>query len=157
MNIDQTTQVFFDATCLFAAAHSPTGGSAYIVLVCSNGYLQAVVSPEVLIEAERNLLDKSTAEAFFRYRQLVASTPLQLIAAPDEPAVRQYEPTFFEDAHVVASALDARAQYLITLDRRLERRINQAQLPLRGISPKQFLQDVLPDHPEYARIRGTVT
>ena len=49
MSVDPTTQLFFDATCLFAAAHSPSGGSAYLVLVCSHGFLQAVVSPEILV------------------------------------------------------------------------------------------------------------
>jgi predicted nucleic acid-binding protein len=68
----------------------------------------------------------------------------------------RHELAFFEDAHVVASAIESGAHYLITLDRRLARRIDQARLPIIAISPGQFLQEVLPDHPEYARIRRTV-
>jgi len=157
MSVDLTTRLFFDATCLFAASHSPSGGSAYIVLVCSHGFLQAVVSPEILVEAERNLLEKSTTDAFARYRQLIASTPLRLMSAPDEPSVRRHESAFFEDAHVVASAIESGAHYLVTLDQRLARRIDRAQLPIVAVSPRRFLQEVLPDHPEYARIRRTVT
>jgi predicted nucleic acid-binding protein len=157
MSVDPTTQLFFDATCLFAAAHSPSGGSAYLVLVCSHGFLQAVVSPEILVEAERNLIEKSTTDACVRYRHLIASTPLRLMSAPDEPSVRQHASAFFEDAHVVASAIESGAHYLITLDQRLARRIDQAHLPIVAVSPRQFLQEVLPNHPEYVRIRRTVT
>ena len=157
MSVDPSTQLFFDATCLFAASHSPSGGSAYLVLVCSHGFLQAVVSPEILVEAERNLIEKSTPDAFTRYRHLLASIPLRLMSAPDEPSVLRHASAFFEDAHVVASAIESGAHYLITLDRRLARRIDQAQLPIVAVSPRQFLQEVLPNHPEYVRIRKTVT
>ena len=157
MGVDLTTQIFFDATCLFAAAHSPTGGSAYLVLVCSHGFLQAVVSPGILVEAERNLIEKSTTDAYVRYRRLIASTPLRLMSAPQASAVRQHESAFFEDAHVVASAIESGSPYLITLDQRLARRVSEANLPILAVSPGQFLQTVLPDHPAYVRIRGTVT
>jgi predicted nucleic acid-binding protein len=156
MSLDRTTSVFFDAASLFAASHSPTGGSAYVVLVCQFGYLQALVSHAILTETERNLLNKSTAEAFSRYRQLIASTPLQLVSAPAESLVRQYEPTFFEDAHVVASALGSQAQYLVTLDQRFVERIRQSNLPIIAISPKEFIQTVLPNHPDYELIRRTI-
>lgn len=157
MALDRTTILFFDAAALFAASHSPNGGSAYLVLVCAKAYLNAVVSPDVLLEAERNIVAKSTAAALSRYRYLIASTPLRLVEAPSELLVRRYSGAFFEDAHVVASALAARAEYLITLDRRLERRIEESDLPLVCISPKAFIQDVLPDHPDHDRMRGTAT
>ena len=156
MSVDRASRLFLDATCLFATSHSPRGGSAFIVLVCIGGYSQAIVSPYILIEAERNLLAKSTAEAFIRYRQLVASTLFHVTSAPDETTVREHESTFFEDAHVVASALDARADYLLTLDQRLERRIAQARLPIVSISLRTFIQQILPRHPDYMLIRDTL-
>src|SRR5687768_1891175 len=115
MAIDYTTLLFFDASCLFTAADSPRGGSAYLLSVCSRDYLQAVVSPDVLVEAERNILDKLGADAFSRYRRLIASIPFHVFSPPPETLVRRYEGAFFEDAHVVASALASHAQFLITL------------------------------------------
>jgi hypothetical protein len=67
--------------------------------------------------------------------------------------VVRHEATFFEDAHVVAAALAGHCELLITLDRRLQRRIEQADLGVTALSPREFLQTVLPEHPEYARIR----
>ncbi|MCC7369285.1 MAG: PIN domain-containing protein [Chloroflexi bacterium] len=151
MTIDRAAALFFDASLLFSAAHSPTSGSYFLVRACSKGYLQALVSPET----ERNLINKSTAEAFTRYRQMIASTPLSLVSAPAEMLVAQHEPVFFEDAHVVAAALASQAHYLITLDRRLAVRVRQSGLPVVAISPRDFIQSVLPDHPDYASIRGS--
>src|SRR5947208_1802677 len=118
MTLDRTTALFFDASALFAASHSPLSGSSFLGLACSNGNLRAVVSPDVLIETERNLLSKSTIHAVTHYRNLVAATPLSLVSAPDQAIVNHYEPNFFEDAHVVAAALASQAQYFITLDQR---------------------------------------
>jgi hypothetical protein len=106
-----------------------------------------------LIEAERNIVEKRAADAFCRYRQLVAITPFILLPSPTEEAVAPHQAVFFEDAHVVAAALAGRCEFLITLDRRLQRRVEQANLGVTALSPGEFLQTVLPEHPEYARIR----
>jgi predicted nucleic acid-binding protein len=156
MALARTTSLFLDSASLFAASHSPSGGSAYIVLICQFGFLQAVVSPAVLADTERNLINKSTNEALARYHQLVASTPLLLASAPAETLVRQYEPSFFEDAHVIASAVGSQADYLITLDRPFINRIKQAKLPIIAMTPKEFIQTSLPDHPDYELIRRTI-
>ena len=154
MPLDRTTLVFFDASSLFLAANTPTGGSAFLIEACSRGYLQAVVSPDVLLEAERNIVEKGRPGAFLRYRNLVASTPFLVTSAPPEHIVRQYEAVFVEDAHVIAAALGSRSTHLITVDQRFERRVRASGLPITALAPKEFLQTILPDHPDYAEIRS---
>ena len=153
MTLTLTTRLFFDASCLFTAGDSPEGGSAYLLSVCTRGYLQAAVSPDVLIEAERNIVEKRSDDAFHRYRRLIAVTPFMVLPSPTEEAVARYDAIFFEDAHGVASALAGLCEFLITLDRHLQRRVEQSGLEIMALSPKTFLQTVLPDHPAYARIR----
>jgi predicted nucleic acid-binding protein len=153
MVVDPTTQLFFDASCLFTAADSPAGGSAYLLDVCARGYLRAVVSPDILIEVERNILDKLDADAFSRYRRLLAASQFLLVSPPSEQLVRRYQDVFFEDAHVIAAALAAHARFLITLDRALERRVRPAGLAVAALSPKALLQTVFPRHPDFAKIR----
>ena len=148
-----TTRLFFDASCLFTAADSPRGGSAYLLSVCIRGFLQPVVSIDVLVEAERNLVDKRPPDAFHRYRRLAAETPFVIPPSLAMEEIVKYEPVFFEDAHVVAAALAGRCEFLITLDHRLQQRVEQANLGVTALSPGEFLQTVLPEHPEYARIR----
>lgn len=154
MPLDRTTRLFFDASSLFLAANSPLGGSAFLLSVCSRGYLRAVVSPDVLLEAERNIVEKGRPGSFQRYRDLIASTPLLVVSAPSEHVVQQYETNFHEDAHVIAAALASQSAFLITVDRRFERRIRASGLPIIALSPREFLQTVLPDHPDYAEIRS---
>jgi predicted nucleic acid-binding protein len=155
MVVDPTTPLLFDASCLFTAADSPQGGSAYLLDVCARGYLRAVVSPDVLVEAERNILDKLDAGAFSRYRHLLASTPLHLVSSPSESVVRRYESAFFEDAHVVAAALASQARFLVTLDQALERRVRRTGLAVVATSPKEFLQTVFPQHPRFRQDSAT--
>jgi predicted nucleic acid-binding protein len=154
MPLDRTTLLFFDASSLFLAANTPSGGSAFLVEICSRGYLQAVVSPDVLLEAERNIAEKGRPDALRRYRDLVASTPFLVTSAPPEQMVRQYEAVFAEDAHVIAAALGSQSAYLITVDQPFERRVRTAALSITALSPKELLQTVLPDHPDYAEIRS---
>ena len=153
MTLTPTSLLFFDASCLFAAAASPTGGSAYLVSVCSWGHLRAAVSVDVLIKAERNILEKLSVEAFIRYRELLKSTPFLVTLSPPELTVSEYVGVFVEDAHVVAAALAVQADYLVTLDRRLAHRVTDADLGIVALSPRDFLQNVFPRHPDYARIR----
>ena len=112
-----------------------------------------MVSPDVLIEAERNILDKLIPEAFYRYRDIVSSTNFLVVSTPSKQIVRQYEASFFEDAHVIASTLVSHSEFLITLDQNLEHRTKDANLETKAISPGEFLQTVFPTHPEFSQIR----
>jgi hypothetical protein len=154
MPLDRTTLVFFDASSLFLAANTPLGGSAFLISVCARGYLRAVVSPDVLLEAERNIVEKGRPGAFRRYRELIISTPFLVVSAPKEHVVRQYEAVFVEDAHVIAAALDSQSAFLITVDQRFERRVRASTPLVLAISPREFLQTILPDHPDYIEIRS---
>src|SRR4051812_17052814 len=112
MTLTSSTRLFIDASCLIASAGSSQGGSAYILFVCRRGHLQAVVSSDVLVEAERNILAKLPPDAFTRFHQLLSSTPFLVVSTPPEPTVHQYEAEFVEDDHVVAAALAAQADFL---------------------------------------------
>jgi predicted nucleic acid-binding protein len=153
MPLSRTSLVFFDASSLVAASGSPNGGSGYLVSVCRRGYLQGVVTQDVLIEAEINVFENLTVTALREYRDIVSSTNFLLVTTPQEAVVDQYDERFFEDAHVIASALASHSEYLITLDQRFENRVKAAHLPIRAISPAEFLQTIFPTHPEHDEIR----
>src|SRR5215210_3205496 len=157
MPLSRTTLLFFDAASLVAASGSPKGGSGYLVSVCRRGYLQAVVSPDVLIETQRNVLENFPASALREYRDIVSSTTFLVISTPPEEIVSQYTAQFFEDDHVIASALASHSEFLITLDQRFENRVKGSNLAIRAVSPAEFLQTIFPTHPEHDLIRRTVT
>src|SRR4051794_1070448 len=155
MAIDQTTVLFFDSSCLVAAAGSPTGGSSLLLGICARGFLKGAVSHAVLAEAEGNILSNLPAPALTRYRQEILGIPLVIAPLPSTPERETAAPiTGEKDAHVLASAVHVGAQFLISLDKRLISRIAQdEQPPVHALSPGEFITTQLPTHPAYRSIR----
>lgn len=154
MTIDDTTLLFFDASCLIAASGSPSGGSGFLLSLCAQGLLQAAVSQPVLLEAEHNIPAKLGPVALGTYHRLVVLTPMIIVSLPGKAEQRQYRQIVGEkDEHVVAAAMAAEAPFLLTLDRGLEKRVNEAELPIRALSPGAFITTVLIHHVAYPSIR----
>lgn len=154
MTIDRDTLLFFDASCLIAAAGSPNGGSGFLLSVCGRGFLKAVVSQPVLLEAERNILENFGSEALHGYHRLIVLTPMKLVPVPSHAERFPYQNIVGQkDEHVVAAASAVDAAFLLTLDKKLAMRVNQAELPCRALSPGDFIKTALPDHVDYRRIR----
>lgn len=152
MIVDRGTLLFFDASCLIAAAGSPSGGSSLLLSLCARDQLTGAISQPVLLEAERNIAAKLGAKALDTYHRLIALTPLVVVAVPlgtERPGYRSVVGE--KDEHVVAAAIEANARYLITLDKRLAERVNLADLPLQALSPGDFIKTVLPNHVDFPR------
>jgi len=84
MTIDRDTLLFFDASCLIAAAGSPSGGSGFLLSLCARGYLKATISQPVLLEAQRNIQKKLGDNALKRFFALLAVVPFSLASLPEE-------------------------------------------------------------------------
>src|SRR6266511_2179915 len=154
MTVGRDTQCLrYHASCLIAAAGSPSGGSGFLLSVCARGLLQAISSQGVLLEAERNILEKRSLAVLQSYHQQLATTPLKLVSVPPKSVVRRYQAEVEEDAHVVAAAIAAGAEFLLTLDRPLIRRVRQAKYPINASTPGEFIETVLPTHVNYTSIR----
>ncbi len=147
MTLDRTTLVFFDASCVIAAAGSPSGGSGFLLSLCAKGYLQAVVSTYVLAEASRNIQANLKAEAWANYQVLLTTTPF--LMAPVPTPLPAMPPINAKDVHVVAAAAAVATAYLLTLDKGLLAEVNRAQLAFPALTPGTFIKTVLPTHVEY--------
>jgi predicted nucleic acid-binding protein len=111
--------LFIDASVLIAAAASPTGGSAAVLELGRRGHVHLWVSRQVLLEAEHNIRRKLPPDALLRFYQYVGTLPLQIVAAPTAEELAQAASIVAEkDAHVLAAALKAHADALLTLDRK---------------------------------------
>lgn len=113
------TTVFLDATCWVAAAGNPAGGSARLLRESEAGECVIAVTAAVLVEAERNIRAKMPADALTRFMEWVGRANLNTVA----PTSEQEEAVWLgivaaKDAHVLAGALKARADVLVTLDRK---------------------------------------
>ena len=155
MIVDENTLLFFDASCLIAAAGSPTGGSGFLLSLCARNLLRGAVSQAVLLEAERNVRTKLNPHALNTYHDLLQVIPFTLAPVPRITA----DPAWLQminakDTHVVAAALIIGAPHVLTLDRELAEQINRAELPIQALSPGEFIRTILPHHVKSPSLRS---
>ena len=92
MAIGRETPFFVDASCLIAAAGSPTGGSAFILRQCQRGLLRAIVSAPVCDEAERNVRTKLPSAAMAGYLDLLRISGLEMVPEPTDTELARVPP-----------------------------------------------------------------
>jgi len=110
-------KLFLDANVLFSAAHREEGRSQDLVALARGGLCELLASAHALEEARRNLELKSAGferrlEKVLERVELVAEAPAALV----EWARAQGLP--LKDAPILAAAVHARANLLVTGDRR---------------------------------------
>ena len=155
MTIDATTLLFFDASCLIAAAGSPTGGSGFLLSLCMRHLLCGASSQVVLLEAERNIRVKLPSHVLDAYHNLLQHVLLQMAPVPRVSAQASWLPMVnAKDVHVVAAALAVKAPFVLTLDKRLVTQINGTALPTQALSPGDFIRTQLPSHVNYPTLRS---
>ena len=154
MTIDRQTLLFFDASCLIAAAGSPNGGSGFLLSLCALGLLRAAVSQLVLLEAERHVFADLGPRALENYDTIVTRIPKQILPVPSQAELDAYRQVVTQkDQHVIASALAANAPFLITLDKPFTTQVNDAGLSVTALSPGDFIKTFLPQHSDYPQLR----
>jgi len=139
-------RVFLDANVYFAGCASPTGASALILQLALKGRIGVTASRLVLREAERNLRRKRPPKDLEAFHRFLKHAKLRLIPTPPESARAKYEGAIHpKDVPVLAAAVAAKAEYLITLDRRhfLTKTVS-AQVPkLAILTPGDFLRQLV--------------
>lgn len=109
-------RAFLDANVLFAGVLSATGASRELFLRAISNEVTVILSEDVIAEARRNPEKKAPQIA-----QLMSSwlevIPYELVTISSQEAEAAAEYTTAKDAVVVAAAVGAGAEYLVTLDR----------------------------------------
>ena len=138
-------RVFLDANILFTAAYSPDGLSALLVELGAAGRVTLLTSPLAIVEAERNLEAKRPAALPTLRRSLTA---IRVVGEPAPADVERLTPPELsaKDRPLLAAAIAAHATHFVTGDvadfgRWMNRR---AGVPLRVMTPRQFLTEVHP-------------
>jgi putative PIN family toxin of toxin-antitoxin system len=137
--------LFLDANVWFAAAVSPRGGSAMLLALCQEGQCEATVTRRILREAEQNLRTKAKFrdEPLVRFYRLIAVPGLKVVSNPSQEEAEIYAAIVHaKDTHVLAGVYKAKAEALITLDRKhfCTASVRQAKLPFEILTPGALLQ-----------------
>jgi hypothetical protein len=106
------------------------------------GLAEALVSTQVLWEAERNLQSKFPPSALLAFYNLLGKLDPELVPDPSTREIRMAGAIVPpKDAHVLAGARIGGATHLLTLDRRhfLGRKTREAILPIVVCTPGELL------------------
>ena len=135
-------KVFFDTSVLFSAIYSQTGGSYQICRLVKKGEIEGYTTETVIKELQNNILKfsqktKKNLESFIANHKFIVRSEIT------ERETRPYLKIIVDkDAHVLAGAILANANFLLSLDKKhvLTKRVKKHLLPIRIFSPKQFWQ-----------------
>jgi len=136
-------KVFLDSSVVFSAFHSDTGGSMRIVREAFEYDIRLVISPRVIEEAVSSLTEKypHTVPLFPRWLE---HAKFSIVPKPSPRLVKQFEKIIASnDAPILAAAQRAKADVLVTLDRKdfIDNvAVRKAQLPFTIFTPGDFIK-----------------
>ena len=137
----QRIRVFIDTNVLIAGVASVTGASATVPDLCESESIQMVISRQVLVEADRNFSAK-LPNLVTQFRQFIQDlAPLMMDDPPPTAVQKAANLVARKDAAILAAAVEAKVDYLITLDKKhfLKEKIRQ-NIPLEICTPADFLR-----------------
>lgn len=142
-------KVFLDTSALMAGIISTTGAAREVLRLCEAGVVEPVISRQVLTEADRNLSEKLPA-LVSDFRDWMYQMSPMLVEDPSKKEVAQAARVIHaKDAPILAAALNARVDYLITWDtRHFHKPSVTTAVPFKIMTPGEFLEEFrqsLPD------------
>jgi predicted nucleic acid-binding protein len=158
VNITRHTTLFFDASVLVAGAYSQDGGSAFLLEACELGAFTAQSTVLVILEALHALESSFSQRYLDRFRQHLTGIDWKLLPVPPADQLQKYAAFIHpKDLHVLASALEGKSEFLLTLDRKhvlaATETVQEAYLPIRILRPGDFIRQYYPLHDEYPSLR----
>ncbi len=109
-------RVFLDTSALIAGIASSKGAAREVLRLAEIGLIEAVVSRQVVVEADRNISAK-LPECLDDVRSYVGTLAPVLIEDPPARAVKRFSSLIDPgDAPILAAASAAKADYLVTWD-----------------------------------------
>ena len=111
--------LFFDSSALFAGVVSAVGASRALLMLSEGGLIAITISEQVVAETERSLARK-VPKALPAYREALRSAKLRITRNPSATDVNARARIIVHqaDVPVVVAAMQAKVDYLVTLNRR---------------------------------------
>lgn len=117
LNQPKVSKLFIDSSVLIAAAISPTGSARDLIISSINHKFKIIVSDLVLEETVRNLANK--APIALPALQLFLEVLNPEVVSPSKSLIMKVlRIIVLKDAPIVAGAIFAKADYLVSFDRK---------------------------------------
>lgn len=133
-------RAFLDTSALIAGLLSPTGSAHEVLRLFEIGIVKLIVSRQVLVEADRNLTAK-LPQLLDAYHDFLHRVNSEVVEDPDLEAVsRARQVIHHTDAPILAAAVAARIDYLITWNtRHFHKKSVQDFVSFPIVTPAEFL------------------
>ncbi|MDZ7586299.1 MAG: PIN domain-containing protein [Patescibacteria group bacterium] len=133
--------VFFNASVVLAALHSPKGGSAKLIRYCQQKKISGIISEIVLDEIRRNLVKINTTPV--KAKRIILSFK-HVEAAPENLLVKKYQRLVIDpgDGHILASSEEVGAKYLVSLDKHHILALAAKITKFKIVNPKQLIAKI---------------
>lgn len=135
-------KVFLDTSALIAGVASSKGAARELLRLAEIGMIEIVMSRQVIVEADRNIAAKLPECMADLHAYLQTLSPV-LVEDPSSRDVKTFSSIINpDDAPVLAAAVAAKADYLVTWDRKhfLAKRPRLLVRP-KVMTPGEFLQE----------------
>ena len=134
-------QVFIDTSALIAGLLSPTGAAHEVLRLCEAGVVKALISRQVLVEADRNLAVKLPS-ILPDYRAFLKHLAPRIAPDPPSAAIEQAEGIIHHnDAPILAAAILADVDYLVTWNtRHFQKKAVREAVGFSIVTPGEFLE-----------------
>ena len=134
-------RVFLDSNVIFSGMHSSQGAPGIILEHFIEGRLRVVISQQVLGEVVHTIKEK-LPEALPALRRLLVNIPPEIREGPTPEEVAHWaEVINIEDASILAAAIIAQPDYLITGDKHFFENPDIAEKSrLHIVTPAQFVR-----------------
>lgn len=112
-------RLFLDSSALFAGIVSASGAARALLLLAEIGRLDLLISEQVVAETERAVARKAPA-ALSEVRQAILQSQVKIVHDPEMQEVRSHLDWMADpaDVPILLAAMQARVDYLVTLNRR---------------------------------------
>ncbi|WP_376793437.1 putative toxin-antitoxin system toxin component, PIN family [Thermoflexus sp.] len=133
-------KVFLDTSVIFAAILSPQGGARMVLRLGEIGYLRLLAGPQVLRECEE-VVRRKAPDSLPDLALLLDTARLEVTGEASPEALEQAQRwlSYPPDARILAEALEAGADWLVTHDARHFLAVPPDVLPLRIGTPGDLL------------------
>lgn len=141
--------ILFDADVLFSLCYSknPLSGAKRILLFGYREKYHFVTSYIIINEVRRNLINcKDNKESLIKLKDILIDFNFQIVQRIRESLITEYTGIIHaKDRHVLAAAIQAKADYLLTFNKKhfLTAGFRKLNLSLQIMNPKDFIKQVI--------------
>ena len=136
----KTPTVFFNASVIIAGFISINGGSAKLLGHIKENKIKGIISEIILDEVLRKSEKIGLSPNEVKKKLFVIFDNIE--KAPDENLVKKFNSIVIDlgDSHVLASSIEAKTDFLVTLDKKHLLILTKKIKGLKIVSPKQLIK-----------------